>query len=435
MTSLRSSPAQKKEIKALRQEIQQRTGKTPEQLYEEREKRVRDSIYLKQPDRIPLFVFPDPAEHYGLPHSAAYDDPAAWRQAFIREILDFEPDMVSGTFSTSGETLATLDVKNKLWPGGPLPPDYELQFVEGEFMKEDEYDLFLTDPADFMIRRYLPRMYGSLAPLSRLPSLSLMMNGFEGIADLFCDPDFKKLARTLDKAGRELKKYREAAGDLPEDMALLGFPAFSHSGGVGVAPFDVLSSFLRGMKGSMLDMYRQPNNVIKACEAILKRRIAMATPADPKARGNPKRVFMPLWRGDKSFMSKAHFDRFYWPTLKKTMLAAIKLGYVPMPVFEAHFGDRLECMLDLPKGKAVAVVEYMDVVQAKEILGGHTCIIGNVPKSLRYKSPKEVLSYYKDLIGRCGKGSGLMLNISLPHNTPVAELRKMVSTIKEYATY
>jgi len=435
MTGLRSSQAQKTEIKALRETIQQETSKTPEQLYEEREKRVRESIFLKQPDRIPLFVFPDPCVHYNLSQSVAYYDPLAWRQALIREVLDFEPDMTAGSFSTSGETLATLDVKNKLWPGGPLPPDYEYQFIEGEWMKEDEYDLFLKDPSDFMIRYYLPRLYGSLVPLAKLPSISLMMNGFEGIVDLFSTPEFRKLARALDKAGRELKKYREAMGDLQEDLALLGFPAFSHSGGVGVAPFDVLSSFLRGMKGSMIDMYRQPANVIKACEAILARRIAMATPADPNTRGNPKRVFMPLWRGDKSFMSKKHFDKFYWPTLKKTMLAAIKLGYVPMPVFEAHFGDRLECMLELPKGKAVAVVEHMDVIQAKEILGGHTCIIGNVPKSLRYTSPKEVLTYYKDLIKECGKDGGLMLNISLPYNTPVKELKEMVNTIKEYATY
>ena len=435
MTTLRSSPAQRKEIKALRQEIQQKTGKSPEQLYEEREKRVRDSIQLKQPDRIPVFIFPDPVAHYNLRQSAAYYDSAAWRQALIRENLEFETDMASANFSTSGDLLATLDAKNKLWPGGPLGDDYEYQFVEGEWMKEDEYDIFLRDLSDFMIRYYLPRVYGSLSPLSRLPRFTLMLNGFEAITDVFSSPDFRKLARTLDKAGRELRKYREAMGDFQEDLALLGFPAFSHSGGAGIAPFDVLSSFLRGMKGSMLDMYRQPSNVIKACEAILAHRVAMAKPADPTARGNPKRVFMPLWRGDKAFMSKNHFDKFYWPTLKKTMLASIKLGYVPMPVFEAHFGDRLECMLELPKGKAVAVVEHMDVVQAKEILGGHTCIMGNVPKSLRYTSPTAVLSYYKDLIGKCGKGGGLMLNISFPYNCSIGELQDMVTRIKEYATY
>jgi hypothetical protein len=433
MTDLRSLQAQ--EIKALREQIQQETGKTPEQLYEEREKRVRDSINLTQPDRIPLFVFPDPGSLYGVPQSAAYYDPSAWRKAIIRQVVDFKPDMTSGNFSTSGETLEVLDVKNKLWPGGTLPDDYEYQTVEGEWMKEDEYDLFFKDPSDFMIRRYLPRMYGSLTPFAKLPPLGLLMNGFEGIVDMFTSPEFKKLASTLDKAGTELKKYREEMGNLQEDLALLGFPAMSHPGGAGIAPFDVLSSFLRGMKGSMIDMYRQPDNVIKACEMILESRIETARPANPDARGNPKRAFMPLWRGDKSFMSREHFEKFYWPTLKKTMLASIELGYVPMPVFEAHFGDRLECMLELPKGKAVASVEHMDVVQAKEILGGHTCVIGNVPKSLRYSTPREVEAYYKDLIAKCGKGGGLMLNISMPHNTSVDELKKMVDTIKEYATY
>jgi len=72
MTSVRSSAVHSGEIKALREEIRRRTGKTPEQLYEELEKRVRDSIFLKQPDRIPLFVFADPSAHHGLPHSAAW---------------------------------------------------------------------------------------------------------------------------------------------------------------------------------------------------------------------------------------------------------------------------------------------------------------------------------------------------------------------------
>ena len=66
-----------------------------------------------------------------------------------------------------------LDVKNRLWPGGPLPPDYEYQFVEGKFMKDDEYDLFLSDPSDFIVRYYLPRMHGALMPLSKLPSLGI----------------------------------------------------------------------------------------------------------------------------------------------------------------------------------------------------------------------------------------------------------------------
>ena len=38
-------------------------------------------------------------------------------------------------------------------------------------MKEDEYDIFLTDPSDYIMRYLLPRVYGSLGPLTKLPPL------------------------------------------------------------------------------------------------------------------------------------------------------------------------------------------------------------------------------------------------------------------------
>ncbi|MBN2077290.1 MAG: hypothetical protein JW762_17220 [Dehalococcoidales bacterium] len=212
MADIRSQQAQ--EIQDLREQILQETGKTPEQLYEEREKRIRDAIFLKQPDRIPLFIFGNPRAHSNLPNSAAYYEPAAWRQALIKGVLNLEPDMAGGNFSTSGETLSFLDAKNKQWPGGSLPPDYEYQAVEGEWMKEDEYDIFLKDPSDFIIRRHLPRIYGSMAPLAKLPPINMMMHGFDAMVEIFTNPEFKKLAITLDKAGRELRKLREAMGNL-----------------------------------------------------------------------------------------------------------------------------------------------------------------------------------------------------------------------------
>ena len=51
------------------------------------------------------------------------------------------------------------------------------------------------------------------------------------------------------------------------------------------------------MKGSMVDMYRQPDKLLHACDMMLDKRIANAVPATPENRG--KRIGMPLWRGDK----------------------------------------------------------------------------------------------------------------------------------------
>ena len=427
-----------REIQLLREEIEKRTGKTPEQLYDEREKRVRDVINLKEPDRVPLMIHADPAGRCGIPRSAAYYDPVAWKLANRQIIMEFEPDMAHAGFAESGLTMEALEVKNRLWPGGPLPPDYEYQFIEGEYMKEDEYDMFLSDPTDFILRRYLPRVYGALAPLAKLPPLGLMFGGFERLTTLLNSPEFQRMAAAISRAGEEMEKFRKLMGDAQEELAMLGFPAFSNSGAVGIggAPFDTVSSSLRGMKGSMLDMYRQPDKLIRACELILEKRIALGSvPADPAKRGNPKKIGLPLWRGDKAFMSDAQFKKFYWPGLKKAMQTLINLGYVPMPFFEAEFGRRLECLLELPKGKVVATVDHTDAVLAKEILGGHCCISTGGPSSLRLASVGEVESHYKHLLDVCGKGGGLILNLIVPASAAKEEALKLINSIKEYGRY
>jgi hypothetical protein len=418
-------------------EIEQKHGKTTAQLYAEREKRARDATELRVPDRVPLSVNADPAKYTGIQRSAAYYDPIGWKRATRQMTVAFEPDLANAGLPTSGAALEALAVTNRLWPGGPLPPDYEYQIEEMEFMKEDEYDIFLSDPTDFMIRYYIPRMYASMAPLAKLPPLGTIMSGFDGLTTLLVTPEFRKAARAVSRAGKEMTAFRKTIGDAYGELAELGFPPFSQLGvgGIGGAPFDTVSSYLRGMKGSMLDMYRRPEKLLKAMDMILDRRIAQAVPATPEQRANPKRVGMPLWRGDRVFMSDKQFERFYWPGLKRALQAVIDLGYVPIPFFEAEFGDRLEHLLELPKGKIICSVEDVDTARAREILKGHTCVLARGPFSLKLASPGEVVEYYKGVFDKYGKGGGLILNIRLPDRGDTEDIKSMLSAIREYCRY
>jgi hypothetical protein len=435
-TSLTAEQYQQENEK-LKKAIEKKTGKSTEQLYEEREKRTRDAIELKVPGRIPLAINVNTSLYCGIPNSAAYYDPIGWKRAMRKITVELEPDTCNTGLPTSGDALTALDVKNRLWPGGPLPPDYEYQFVESEFMKEDEYDLFLNDPSDFIVRYFLPRMYGAMQPMAKLPPLGLLFQGLEGITPMFASPEFIKMAKALAKAGRATAKFRKTIGDSYEELAQLGFPAFAPvtTGGVGGAPFDTVSSFLRGMKGSMLDMYRRPEKLLQLCDMIMERRIAGATPYNHKKTHMSNRVGMPLWRGDKSFMSEKMFDKFYWPGLKKALQASIDLGYVPIPFFEAEFGNRLERLLELPKGKIVASVEHMDALKAKEILGGHTCIMVRNPLSSKLWSLGEVEEHTKALIDKCGKGGGILLNLRMPDKGTKEEFQKSLDRIREYSRY
>jgi hypothetical protein len=179
----------RKENILLRKQIEDRSGKTVEQLYAERAERVKDVIELRTPDRMPFMVLVEAHSYSGIPKSAAFYDPITLKRTMRKMAVDLEPDMSESGFPSCGAAMTELDVQNCVWPGGPKPPDYEYQFIEGEYMKEDEYDMFLNDPSGFMLRCYLPRVYRALMPLAKLPPLDSMFMGLEAITPYKKDID------------------------------------------------------------------------------------------------------------------------------------------------------------------------------------------------------------------------------------------------------
>jgi len=428
----------KRKIKVLREEIEKKTGKSLEQFYEEREKRVRDAIELEESDRVPVSLRMTyfPALYTGIQTASAYYDAVGWREAIIKTVTDFKPDIYQcSSGNASGAVMDVLDPTQTRWPGGPLPPHVSHQAIDVECMKEDEYDIFLSDPTGFILRYLLPRAYKALTPLAILPPLTDRTLGFATMTPIFTGQEFRKMARVLLKVGQEQEKWNQATGSLEDDMANLGFPPNAHTGGVGGAPFDTISDFYRGMRGAMLDMYRCPDKLLAACDKLLEERIKRANPADPAKRGNPKRLFLALHRGAEGFMSRKQFETFYWPGLKKAMLTSIELGFVPMPFCEGAYSDRLEYFLELPKGKVVAHFDLTDMVRAKEVLKDHVCIMGNVPSTLlQVGSPSEVEEYCKNLIKVCGKGGGFILTNGSSTDTAKPEnIKAMVDSVKKYS--
>ena len=68
--------------------------KTKEQLFQEREKRLSDTIQLKVPDRVPIEMSFGyfPAKYAGVTCKPSYYDFDTWLEATRKTILDFEPD-------------------------------------------------------------------------------------------------------------------------------------------------------------------------------------------------------------------------------------------------------------------------------------------------------------------------------------------------------
>jgi uroporphyrinogen-III decarboxylase len=212
-----------------------------------------------------------------------------------------------------------------------------------------------------------------------------------------------------------------------------GIPAYYQ--GAALTPFDAISHSMRGMHGTIMDMYRQPDKLLAACDKILE--LTLKKPMAAPNKYGHTRIFMPLTRGSDDFMSLKHFEKFYWPTLKKLVLALVERGATPVIFFEGNFTSRLEYFLDFPKGKVLAHLDTTDIFRAKEILKDHVAIKGNVPASLlQVGSVHDVEAYCKKLIDVVGKGGGFILSPrGSTDEVKTENLTPMIEFTQKYGVY
>ena len=408
-----------------------------EQEYKARVTRFIKAIKLEKPDRVPVILPVNflPAYHAGQTLKDVMYDYDALRRAWLKFLRDFEMDAFPGPgLVYPGKVLETVDYRFHHWPGHGLGEDVSsYQYIEGEYMRPEEYDALIKDPAHFLLTTYLPRAAGAFAGFRKLGPMTQMIGVPVPYIAQFGDPEVQASVRSLLEAGLETVKWREAVDGINRAAREAGVP--SVRGAMSGAPFDRIGDYLRGTKGIMLDMYRQPGKLKEAMERITPMLIDQGVRAANVSECPI--VFLPLHKGPEGFMSNKQFEAFYWPTLKKVMMAFIEEGLVPMLFAEGNYEPRLEIIRDMPRAKVIWHFEVMDMAKAKEVLGSDACIAGNLPVSmLSIGTPKEVKTGCRKLIETCGRGGGYILagSASLDKGNP-ENLRAMMEAAKEYGVY
>jgi hypothetical protein len=402
--------------------------------YRERAQRFRDALELKTPDRVPIaglggaFIY----RRVGVPQKATmYDRWEEAAKAVIKFQNDFQPDSATATFMMSGASMEFLGQTNMKWAGYGLPDDVQYQYVEQEYMRADEYDHFLSDPSDFVLRCFLPRQYSTLKGLQKLPRFGSDGIQLGGRAIMpFMDPDVIEALGIMKKAAEMSVTPGRVSMETAQRLIAMGYPSLFM--GFGAAPFDVLGDTLRGTRGVLTDLYRCPDKVIKASEKILD-----LIPIPDIPMGAPPLIMMPLHKGDDTHISLKQFEKFYWPTFKQIMLNMIEEGLIPAPFAEGVYTQRLNYLLELPKASVLWFFDRTDMHKAKDILGAHSPIMGNVPITLiATGTPEQVKERCKDLIDYCGKGGGYILCSGTQLDDAKEDtVRAMIDFTKQYGVY
>ncbi|MCJ7604731.1 MAG: hypothetical protein MUO19_01685, partial [Dehalococcoidales bacterium] len=395
------------------------------------------AMTLQKPDRVPL-VLPAgsfPLYYYGMTLKDAMHDNERACLAYRKFFDEFKGgDTAAGAGAMSARASEILDSLSSRWPGHGLPDDATMpQFVEGEYMKADEYDILIKDPADFCFRYYLPRTLGALKPFATFSPLSHMLGMPNRFVMPAVRPDVRAAFQAIIDYGEEVEAWQKPFGEFHRMTLAAGYPSLM--GGQSHAPFDILADTLRGTRGIIMDMYRQPEKIMEAMEMLTPMNIDIGVQMADASR-NPV-VFFALHKGDDMFMSDAQFEKFYWPYLRRVVEGLVEEGCVPCLFAEGKYTNRLDLVTDLPRGKVYWHFDQTDMDKAKKVLRDRACIAGNVPTSLLLTgTPQAVKEYCRHLIEVCGEGGGFILTggASIDKGNP-DNLRAMIEAVEEYGVY
>lgn len=408
--------------------------KTAVELAKERVERIHRAVDLKEPDRVPLCgVGGDIIPVYaGInQHEFSYDMDKA-REAIVKFLRDFPCDMSFVGFNGIGELVLSIafadypdigpaismvtgpihDILNDRYarfPGREVSEDSSPQFIGGEYMKPEEYDQLIEDPIHFISETILPRVCRNLE-----------------------QPGSAQALATMARLGMEIVRSGASMQALGAELGAIGYPAFGVS--FSYAPLDFIGDFLRNVTNVMLDVRRYPDKVKKACEALVEPILKVSMAMQPVGTDL---TFIPLHLNE--YLSPELYNEFYWPYLKQVILELRKAGRRTFVFFEGYHDAHLNTILELPEGWGIAYFEKTDVRKAKQLLKGHTCVMGGIPISLIISgTPEKIDAYVKDLLEEVKPGGGFILAPSIataPPETPLENIRALIDAVERYGRY
>jgi uroporphyrinogen-III decarboxylase len=343
-------------------------------LYSERLARIRRTIELQPVDRIP-FVFMGTAfapRYMGVSMAEFCADPDLRVDVTLAAMdrlggeFDGINSLPAGRISVA---LSAAWLSRVAVPGRDLPADSLWQVDEAEVMTVDDYDTIIDRGWLAFLAEFMPRV---IDPAELAANATWMGNN---------------LTRVVQRC--------QERGYVPV------------SGGGTTIPFECLCGG-RSMEEFFLDLHRIPDKVKAALDAMQPGMIQIGV--DGARRSGVSAVWVGGWRAASAMLSPKMWNEFVFPYYLEMVTRLAENDIVSVLHFDHDWNRDLSRLRELPARRCILNLDgWTDIRRAKEILGDHMAIMGDVPAPLLSTgSPDDVYAYVRDLARDVGP-TGLIL--------------------------
>ncbi len=372
-----------------------------QELYETRRTRIAKAIALEPVDRIPTaymgmafaprYMGMSIADYCEIPENCTEVTLAAMDQLGA-DVWDGINALPCGRIVPS---LTSLWLSRIAVPGRELPDDSLWQVQEAEVMLPEDYDTILDQGWPAFVKQYYPRVI---------------------------DPEELAESRSWDRRNLEWAKQlcREH-----------GYVPISY--GTTSIPFEYLCGG-RSMGRFFIDLYRDEAKIKEVMDVMMPHMIQ--TGLNIAERSDIRAVWVGGWRSASSLLAPKIWDSVVFPYLLELTEALAADGVISVLHLDQDWTRDLERFRELPAKMCLLNTDgFTDLRKAKEALGDHMAIMGDVPSGLLASgTPDDVFQYVVDLLRDIGP-TGLILapGCDAPINAKPENMAAMVAASREFA--
>ena len=365
-------------------------------LYDERLQRTFDAVSMKKVDKIP-FSYSGPA-YIARAQGLSIADALTKIDLATTAVIDFLHDhpgidtMHNPVQNPYG--LSILWLSQIKLPGEELPDDELWQLDEKELMTEEDYQTIIDEGYGPWAARFMKEKIGD--PIGKMAPLQ---------------PERAKVnARIKEEA----------------DVAVI-------NGALGGTPIEGFCG-ARTLMNFFMDIMDEPELV----KAAMDKAFEFSFPNFCKTleTNKPIGTWVGGWRAAPNLMSHETFMEYVWPYEVQYVNAAIERGVLPILHFDSPWDSELETLRELPARKCLLMLDgSTDIRLAREVLGDHMAIQGDVPATLlAMGTENETYEYVTKLIDDVGSSTGLIVSsgCDCPLNAKKENVDAMVQATVDY---
>jgi|Deesub1362A_J573_1020465.scaffolds.fasta_scaffold01184_13 uroporphyrinogen-III decarboxylase len=379
------------------------------ELFDEREKRIRDAIELREPDRVPVICHGIGWYFKMVPGVTARDMVESndkFMKVLLKFMLDIQPDAAWRPVPQDPLASVVVEPTPMIFPENG-DNSCEPKIISRETMKVEDYKFVIENGYLATLMKFLPELR---------PGIPNVQKKLMDKLGLTSDPEEPPLDFT-----KNIEMLRQ-----------VGFPAYFLF--EMLSPFNCLT-LLRTYPKMCMDLKRHPDLVKQAIERMVPEMTSILIGMTKQC--DLPRVCIGVHRESATFFSPKIFDEVFFPEIKSMVELCSKEDLKVILHCDGNWNPLLERLTELPKKRCVIQLDMdTDPFKAKEVIGDRYCIdAGPMELEMATWTPEEVEDYCKKLIDIVGDGGGFILKSEISREAKPENVRAFINVAKTYGVY